>query len=95
MRLCHLELTDYRCYEKAQLSFPAGITVISGRNAQGKTNLLESVFLCCAGKSHRGAKEEEMIRMEYGENYGMWIESSPGAGTKVTYLLPVIRGIQK
>jgi len=36
-----------------------------------------------------------MIRMEYGENYGMWIESSPGAGTKVTYLLPVIRGIQK
>ncbi|MFQ9395084.1 MAG: hypothetical protein ACLR2E_14855 [Lachnospiraceae bacterium] len=33
-----------------------------------------------------------MIRMEYGENYGMWIESSPGAGTKVTYLLPVIRG---
>ena len=38
---------------------------------------------------------EEMIRMEYGENYGMWIESSPGAGTKVTYLLPVIRGIQK
>jgi DNA replication and repair protein RecF len=64
MRLCHLELTDYRCYEKAQLSFPAGITVISGRNAQGKTNLLESVFLCCAGKSHRGAKEEEMIRMD-------------------------------
>ena len=38
---------------------------------------------------------EEMIRMEYGENYGMWIENSPGAGTKVTYLLPVIRGIQK
>lgn len=38
---------------------------------------------------------EEMIRMEYGENYGMWIESRPGEGTRVTYLLPVIRGVQK
>ena len=35
---------------------------------------------------------EEMIRMEYGENYGMWIESRPGEGTRVTYLLPVVRG---
>lgn len=34
---------------------------------------------------------EEMIRMEYGEDYGMWIESRIGQGTKVTYLLPVIR----
>ena len=64
MQLCSLDLTDYRCYEKAQLSFPSGITVISGRNAQGKTNLLESIFLCCTGKSHRGAKEEEIIRMD-------------------------------
>ncbi|MFQ9153097.1 MAG: sensor histidine kinase [Blautia sp.] len=30
---------------------------------------------------------EEMIHMEYGENYGMWIESRPGEGTRVTYLL--------
>lgn len=35
---------------------------------------------------------EEMIHMEYGENYGMWIESCPGEGTRVTYLLPVVRG---
>ena len=35
---------------------------------------------------------EEMIHMEYGENYGMWIESRPGEGTRVTYLLPVVRG---
>lgn len=34
---------------------------------------------------------EEMIRMEYGEPYGMWIESNPGEGTKVSYLLPIIR----
>lgn len=34
---------------------------------------------------------EEMIRLEYGEPYGMWIESRPGQGTKVTYLLPIIR----
>lgn len=35
---------------------------------------------------------EEMIHMEYGENYGMWIESRPGEGTRVTYLLPAVRG---
>ena len=35
---------------------------------------------------------EEMIHMEYGENYGMWIESRLGEGTRVTYLLPVVRG---
>lgn len=34
---------------------------------------------------------EEMIRMEYGEPYGMWIESRLGQGTRITYLLPVIR----
>ena len=35
---------------------------------------------------------DAMIHMEYGENYGMWIESRPGEGTRVTYLLPVVRG---
>lgn len=63
MRLLNLDLMDYRCYEKALLQLPSGITVIAGRNAQGKTNLLESVFLCCAGKSHRTSKEDEMIRL--------------------------------
>ena len=34
---------------------------------------------------------EEMIHIEYGEGYGMWIESEPEKGTRVTYLLPAIR----
>lgn len=34
---------------------------------------------------------EEMIRMEYGDPYGMWIESKPGEGTKVSYVLPIIQ----
>ena len=34
---------------------------------------------------------EEMIRIEYGDAYGMWIESELGKGTKVTYLLPAVR----
>ena len=34
---------------------------------------------------------EEMIHMEYGEPYSMWIESKPGEGTKVSYLLPIIK----
>ena len=34
---------------------------------------------------------EEMIHIEYGDDYGMWMESEPGKGTKVTYLLPAVR----
>ncbi len=33
-----------------------------GQNAQGKTNLLEGVYLCCIGKSHRTTRDQEMIR---------------------------------
>ena len=62
MRLLRLQLEDFRSYERAALEFPRGITVVAGRNAQGKTNLLESVFLLCAGRSHRTPREEELIR---------------------------------
>ncbi|MBR3195288.1 MAG: DNA replication/repair protein RecF [Clostridia bacterium] len=61
MYLKTIDLTNYRGYERTHLDFPDGITVISGKNAQGKTNLLESVFFCCSGKSHRNAKEDEII----------------------------------
>ena len=62
MRLLRLQLEDFRSYKRAALEFPRGITVVAGRNAQGKTNLLESVFLLCAGRSHRTPREEELIR---------------------------------
>ena len=61
MILNELRLDGFRNYENFAASFLPGINVICGRNAQGKTNLLEAVYLLSHGKSHRGARENELV----------------------------------
>ena len=61
MVLNGLRLDGYRNYDGFEAVFSPGINVISGRNAQGKTNLLEAVYILSQGKSHRGARENELI----------------------------------
>ena len=58
-----LELSDYRNYDKLSLQFDKGINILYGDNAQGKTNVLEAMYLCSTTKSHRGSKDREMIRL--------------------------------
>lgn len=62
MRLTHLELTDHRNLAHAVLDPDPNLTVLCGPNGQGKTNLLEAVWLLTGGKSFRGAKDAELIR---------------------------------
>lgn len=62
MYITKLTLRDFRNYESAAVSFLNGTNLIYGNNAQGKTNLLEAVFLFCTGRSHRRATDREMIR---------------------------------
>lgn len=62
MRLTHLELTDHRNLAHAVLDPDPHLTVLCGPNGQGKTNLLEAVWLLTGGKSFRGAKDAELIR---------------------------------
>ncbi len=57
---------NFRNFIKTQAEFCRGINIIHGDNAQGKTNLLESVFFCGAGRSPRAASEREIVR--FGEN---------------------------
>lgn len=57
-----LILRDFRSYERVEIQPALGMNVFSGSNAQGKTNLLEAIQLCCTGKSHRTSRDEEMIR---------------------------------
>ena len=64
MTIQSLELTNFRCYTRAALRPCPGITVLHGGNAQGKTALLEAVYLCCTGRSHRTPREKELIRWE-------------------------------
>lgn len=59
-KLC---LTDFRNIEKAELTPDAGINVFIGENAQGKTNALESLWLFSGGRSFRGSKDAELVRL--------------------------------
>ena len=57
-----IKLSNFRNYESLELSFDKGTNIFYGDNAQGKTNILESVYLCGTTKSHKGSKDREMIR---------------------------------
>lgn len=59
-----VSLSSYRNVKSASVSFDEGVNILVGDNAQGKTNLLESIYLFALGKSFRGAKESELIRFD-------------------------------
>ena len=62
MRLLSLEVANYRNIAAAQLEPGRELTVICGNNGQGKTNLLEAIWLLTGGKSFRGGKDAELVR---------------------------------
>jgi len=62
-----IALENYRNLSSVSLDFAEGINVLWGQNAQGKSNLLESIYFFARGKSFRGAKDRELIR--FGESY--------------------------
>ncbi|MFN2555566.1 MAG: DNA replication/repair protein RecF [Nitriliruptorales bacterium] len=62
MRITQLELMNVRSYCRQTVDFPAGVTVIVGRNAQGKTNLLEAIYRLAVGSSHRVTSDLPLVR---------------------------------
>lgn len=64
-----IELQNYRNYEKLHMDFSPGTNILYGDNAQGKTNILEAVYVCCTTKSHRGSKDKEIIRFSQDESH--------------------------
>lgn len=59
-----IELADYRNYDSLALEFDKGTNILYGDNAQGKTNILESIFVAATTKSHKGSKDKEIIHFE-------------------------------
>lgn len=59
-----LELSNFRNYESLDISFSPQTNILFGNNAQGKTNILEAVYLGGTTKSHRGSKDKEMIKWD-------------------------------
>ena len=64
-----LDLLNFRNYEKLSIEPAEGVNIFYGDNAQGKTNILEAVFLAGTSKSHRGAKDRSMIRLSENESH--------------------------
>lgn len=57
-----IDLTNFRNYENQRIDFHHKVNIIIGENAQGKTNLLEALYIMSLGKSFRTSKDNEMIR---------------------------------
>ncbi len=69
MYIKDLALMNFRNYENARITFSDGINILYGDNAQGKTNILEAIYVAGTTKSHRGSKDREMIRFGQEESH--------------------------
>lgn len=62
-----LELADFRNYETLEIEFDRGTNILFGDNAQGKTNILEAIYLSSTTKSHKSSKDSDIIRFGFDE----------------------------
>ena len=67
MKVKSLETINFRNYDKEKICFCENTNVIYGGNAQGKTNLLEAIYLFSHGRSHRAKSDSELIK--FGADY--------------------------
>lgn len=70
-----LDLMNFRNYETLSFEPGQGTNILYGDNAQGKTNVLESIYMCATSRSHRASRDKEMIRFNAEEAHiRMFIE---------------------
>ena len=69
MKIKQLKLKNYRNYDLLDLEFDSSTNIFYGDNAQGKTNILESIYLCGTTKSHRGTKDRDLIKFGEEESH--------------------------
>lgn len=78
-----MELRNYRNYEKLHIEFDSGTNILYGDNAQGKTNILESIYVCATSKSHRGSKDKEIIHFNDEESHIKLFVDKKGVETRI------------
>lgn len=83
MQINSVEICNFRNYENAKLEFHERTNVLYGDNAQGKTNILESVFVCGTTKSHKGSKDKELIRIGEEEAHIRLLLTKKGISHKI------------
>ena len=88
MKITRAELKDYRSYVSCELTPCEGVNVLLGDNGQGKTNVLEALYLCCTGRSHRTRQDRELVRWG-AEQASVRVEAQRRDGShQVELLLP-------
>ena len=81
MYVQHLELNQFRNYPSLSLDLSPGDNIFVGQNAQGKTNILEAVYLMSCARSHRTGRDQELVRR--GESsFSIQLEYSSDAGVR-------------
>lgn len=78
-----IELAEYRNYDFLTLQFDKGTNILFGDNAQGKTNILEAIYLSATTKSHRGSKDREIIKFDSQESHIRTYLEKSGTETRV------------
>ncbi len=76
-------MADYRNYDSLVLQFDKGTNILYGDNAQGKTNILEAIFVSATTKSHRGSKDREIVNFEKEESHIRTYLEKEGVETRV------------
>ena len=69
MIVTKIELSNFRNYDSLSLELDDKTNILYGKNAQGKTNVLEAIYLCSTTKSHRSSKDAELIKFENNEGH--------------------------
>ena len=77
-----LELTDYRNYDRLNIEFDKGTNIFYGDNAQGKTNILEALYIAATTKSHKGSRDSEIVRFGKEESHIRTVVENDGIPTR-------------
>ena len=82
MQVTKLSLTNFRSYRQLDLSLGPGLTTVVGDNAEGKSNLLEALYLLAIGKSYRAQTERDLVSWEAADAGGYAIAAATLAGSE-------------
>ena len=87
MYIKNIELKDFRNYESLNLQFNKNVNLLLGKNAQGKTNLLEAIYVTSIGKSFRTNKDSDLIRFgsEFAKVYIEAVKDDMDSNVEIIY----------
>ena len=78
-----LELSDYRNYDSLTMEFDEGTNILFGDNAQGKTNILEAIYVSATTKSHKSTKDKDIVNFKKEESHIRTYVEKDGIETRV------------